>query len=189
MSREALHAIREDALAARARLDELLARLDAELAAVIDVAPAVDPQLVADLKRDEGLRLVAYPDPVSKGDPWTIGYGHTGPEVVPGLVWTEEEAERALLADIEAHNAELARHLPWVARLEPARRRVLQNMAFNLGVGTPGGKKGLLGFKNTLSMIERGEYAKAADAMLRSLWASQVGQRAVRLSRTMGQGA
>lgn len=60
-------------------------------------------------------------------------------------------------------------------------------MAFNLGVGVPGGKKGLLGFKNTLGMIERGEYA-AADGMLRSLWAKQVKGRAIRLANTMRTG-
>lgn len=187
MSREALTAIRADALAARDRLDAVLARIDAAL--LEDVVDSVDPILIADLKRDEGLRLRAYPDPLTGGAPWTIGYGHTGPEVVPGLVWTKEQCERALVCDIEEHNAKLARHLPWVARLDPARRRVLQNMAFNLGVGEPGGSKGLLGFKNTLGMIERGEYERAGDAMLRSLWAKQVGKRAVRLSNTMRTGS
>ena len=37
------------------------------------------------IKRFEGCRLKAYPDPGSRGAPWTIGYGHTGAEVVPGL--------------------------------------------------------------------------------------------------------
>lgn len=42
----------------------------------------------------EGCRLEAYPDPGSaNGHPWTIGYGHTGPEVVPGLEWTQEQAD------------------------------------------------------------------------------------------------
>lgn len=189
MSREALTAIRADAQAARDALDAVLARIDAELAAPgSDAAVTVDPLLVADLKRDEGLRLTAYPDPLTGAAPWTIGYGHTGPEVREGLVWTLAEAEAALLADIGEHSAELASRLPWMARLDPARRRVLQNMAFNLGVGEPGGRKGLLGFRNTLGMIERGEYAAAADAMLKSLWARQVGQRAVRLSNTMRTG-
>lgn len=191
MSKEALTAIRADALAAKAKLDALLARIDAELANAPSEpasSPSIDPQLIADLKRDEGLRLQAYPDPLTGGDPWTIGYGHCGPEVRPGLVWTEAQAEAALIADIEAHNAQLAAALPWVARLDPARRRVLQNMAFNLGVGVAGGTKGLLGFKNTLGMIERGEYERAADGLLKSLWAKQVGQRAVRLSNTMRTG-
>jgi lysozyme len=182
MSREALEAIRGDVAALLDKIDAELSRIPGEL------PPAIDPQLIADLKRDEGLRLEAYPDPISKGDPWTIGYGHTGPDVRRGTVWTLEQAEAALIADVQEHSAELRRHLPWVNRLDPARQRVLDNMAFNLGVGEPGGRKGLLGFKNTLGMIERGEYAAAADGMLKSLWARQVGQRAVRLSNTMRTG-
>jgi lysozyme len=45
----------------------------------------------------EGLRLHAYQD---LADIWTIGYGHTGPEVVPGMTITESEAEALLLADL-----------------------------------------------------------------------------------------
>ncbi len=37
------------------------------------------------IERNEGLRLDAYPDPATGGDPWTIGYGDTGPDVVPGI--------------------------------------------------------------------------------------------------------
>ena len=44
----------------------------------------------------EGCRLVAYQD--VRGV-WTIGYGHTGPEVVEGLVWGKVQAEAALLFD------------------------------------------------------------------------------------------
>ncbi len=188
MTRELLLALRDDARAARDNLTDLLERLDEALQGEAPSAGGVDPVLISDLKRDEGLRLEAYPDPLSGGDPWTIGYGHTGSEVRQGLVWTEAQCEAALIADIVKHNAELAAALPWVEGLDPARRRVLQNMAFNLGVGRPGGSKGLLGFKNTLGMVARGEYARAADGMLRSLWAKQVGKRAVRLSNTMRTG-
>ncbi len=49
----------------------------------------------------EQCKLKAYPDPGSKnGEPWTIGWGHTGPEVKPGLVWTQEQADAAFLVDI-----------------------------------------------------------------------------------------
>lgn len=48
------------------------------------------------IERNEGLRLDAYPDPATGGDPWTIGYGDTGPDVVPGLTITQEEASRRL---------------------------------------------------------------------------------------------
>lgn len=49
----------------------------------------------------EQCKLEAYPDPGSAdGHPWTIGWGHTGPEVVPGLVWTQEQADEAFKADL-----------------------------------------------------------------------------------------
>lgn len=46
----------------------------------------------------EGLRLKAYKD--TKGI-WTIGVGHTGPEVVEGLVWTEAKAMEVFAKDIQ----------------------------------------------------------------------------------------
>lgn len=53
------------------------------------------------LKRREKLELAAYPDPGSaNGDPWTIGYGHTGREVHRGLVWTEAQCNAAFDADL-----------------------------------------------------------------------------------------
>lgn len=51
------------------------------------------------IKRHEGLRLKAYPDPGTGGVPWTIGYGHTA-DVVPGEIITEEEADKFLQKDI-----------------------------------------------------------------------------------------
>lgn len=137
----------------------------------------IDPQLIADLKRDEGLCLTAYKDTVGV---WTIGYGRA--HVQPGTVWTEAQAEAALREDVLEHNAELATALPWINGLDPVRRRVLQNMAFNLGV------KGLLGFKNTLGMVKAGDYEGAARGMLASLWAKQVKGRAVRLAEQMRTG-
>lgn len=136
-----------------------------------------DDQLIEDLKRDEGLRLTAYRDTVGV---WTVGYGHA--HVPPGTIWTRQKAEQVLREDALKHGRELEAKAPWIASLDPVRRRVLWNMAFNLGIN------GLLGFKNTLAMIQRGEYAKAAQGMLNSKWARQVGQRAQRLAKQMRDG-
>ena len=46
------------------------------------------------VKGFEGCKLTAYPDPASGGAPWTIGYGHTGAEVRPGLTISREQAEQ-----------------------------------------------------------------------------------------------
>lgn len=143
----------------------------------------VRAELISDLKRDEGYAKAlpngdcqAYPDPLTKADPWTIGYGHTGLDVHPRVQWTRAKAEAVLIADIERHNAELLRKAPWIAKLDPVRQDALFNMAFNLGV------EGLLQFKNTLAAIKAGNYVGGADGMLQSLWARQVGNRAARLA-------
>jgi lysozyme len=49
------------------------------------------------IKKFEGLVLTAYRDPVGI---WTIGYGHTGPEVGPGDVITRAQAESLLKRDL-----------------------------------------------------------------------------------------
>ena len=72
--------------------------------------------------------------------------------------------------------------MPWARALSPERQAVLVNMAFNLGIA------GLLAFKRMLAACERGEYAAAAREMLDSVWAKQVGARAVRLAEQMRTG-
>ena len=47
----------------------------------------------------EGLELKAYRDVVGG---LTIGYGHTGSDVVPGLTITQEQAEALLDADVQS---------------------------------------------------------------------------------------
>ena len=86
------------------------------------------------LKTWEGCRLSAYPDPASGGAPWTIGYGHTGPDVVPGLTITQQKADAFLQKDVaDAANA-VERLLPDVALL--ARQRdALISFCFNVGGG------------------------------------------------------
>ena len=59
----------------------------------------ISPAGLAIIKGAEGLRLEAYPDPGTGGEPWTIGYGHTG-GVKPGDQISEEQAEELLKADL-----------------------------------------------------------------------------------------
>lgn len=55
-------------------------------------------------------------------------------------------------------------------------------MCFNVGVS------GLLAFKRMLAACERGDYGRAAEEMLDSKWAKQVGGRADELARMMQEG-
>lgn len=140
------------------------------------------PYLMADLKRDEGCRLVAYPDPRSGGAPWTIGYGHTGREVHPGLIIGQEQAEDYLAQDITLTCRGLDTALPGWRRPEDPRQDVIVNMAFNLGVHK------LLGFHNLLAALKSEDYDTAAAEMLDSAWALELPARADRLARQMRTG-
>lgn len=121
------------------------------------------PYLLADLKRDEGFRDTAYPDPVSHGAPWTIGYGHTGRDVHPGLTCTEDQAATWLAQDAAAVQRGLDTMLPWWRGPCDARQDVLVNMGFNLGL------HGLLDFRHMLMALQRHDYETAADEILDSI--------------------
>ncbi len=141
------------------------------------------PHLAADIAREEGRRSAAYPDPLTGGAPWTIGVGHTGTEVHPGLVWTDPKIDAQLARDIAHAEAGLDRALPWWRGLCDVRQDVVVQMAFQLGVA------GLLKFRTTLGHIEAGRFGAAADAMLASAWADQTPARAKRLAAQMRSGA
>lgn len=55
---------------------------------------------VALVKRWEGCKLEAYPDPGTGGIPWTIGWGATGPGIGPGVKWTQAQADDRLAHDV-----------------------------------------------------------------------------------------
>ena len=86
------------------------------------------------LKTWEGCRLSAYPDPASGGAPWTIGYGHTGPDVLPDLTITQEQADAFLEKDVAHAAGAVERLLPAVALL-PRQRDALISFCFNVGAG------------------------------------------------------
>jgi len=78
----------------------------------------------------EGCRLTAYQD---QAGIWTIGYGHTGAEVVRGMTITQQQAENFLLADI--HVAATCVNNVVVVRLSQEEFDALVDFVFNLGRG------------------------------------------------------
>lgn len=80
----------------------------------------------------ESLRLKAYPDPATGGAPWTIGYGHTGPDVYKGLVITEAVANQLLDLDIAKAEAQVNKY---AHDLTQGQFDCLVDMVFNMGSG------------------------------------------------------
>lgn len=134
----------------------------------------MNPYIVGMLKRDEGLRLKPYRCTAGK---LTIGYGRNLDDV--GI--SEAEAETLLANDIAKVERE-AERFHWYAGLNDARKAVVLNMLFNLGASS------FKGFVNTIKAISAGDYDDAANRMLASKWAEQVGARAARLAQIMRTG-
>ena len=106
----------------------------------------------------EGCRLSAYPDPGSGGDPWTIGYGHTGPEVVDGLVITQEQAEEYLRQDVKKAEADVNAKV--TVELTQDEFDALVDFAFNCGCGN-------LNHSTLLNKVNAGDFEGAAEEFLK----------------------
>jgi lysozyme len=131
--------------------------------------------LLSELERDEGVRLKPYLDTEGK---LTVGIGRNLDDV--GI--DAEEAQYLCRRDIRRAESGLTTVIPYWRGLSDARQRVLINMCFNMGPTR------LAGFKNMIAAIKNNSFEEAAKEMLNSKWATQVGDRAKRLSEMMRRG-
>lgn len=78
-------------------------------------------------------KVEAYPDPGTGGDPWTIGWGSTGPGIKKGTVWTREMADARFEGDVNKFAAGVA-HL---VGKDTAQHEfdALVSFAYNVGLG------------------------------------------------------
>lgn len=114
---------------------------------------------LAVLKHFEGCQLEAYPDPGSEtGDPWTIGRGHTGPEVHKGLSWTQNIADLALLSDLVKFEDGVTGMVS--VQLMPGQFDALVCFAFNCGLAA-------LNTSTLLRKLNAGDYEGAAHEFAR----------------------
>lgn len=98
----------------------------------------IPDRAVSFVAQREGCELRAYADPASGGAPYTIGYGHTGPEVRLGLKITQEQATNFLRADLATARARIFKRIGAVMdELSEAQFCVLLSFTFNLGDGDP----------------------------------------------------
>lgn len=78
--------------------------------------------------------------------------------------------------DINYFQIRLDLYLNFFKDLDENRQIALIDMCFNLGV------QGFLNFKNMILALEAKDYERAAQEMLNSKWAEQVGERAIKLA-------
>lgn len=115
----------------------------------------------------EGMRLEAYPDPGSaNGHPWTIGLGHTGPEVVPGLKWTAEKARSTFKVDIGSAERDVLR----LVTVPLTQGQFDALVLFTLNCGSDIDADSLaegLGDSTLLRKLNEGDYDGAAEEFLK----------------------
>lgn len=130
------------------------------------------------LIRHEANRLKPYLD--CCGKPWrectcekkgklTIGVGRNLDDV--GIF--PDESYFMLEHDKQRAIAQCRQNFPWFDQLNDVRKLVIVDMCYNLGIGK------LLGFHNMIAAMEKKDYRLAARCGLDSLWAKQVGSRAI----------
>ena len=127
------------------------------------------------IAKHEGLRLKPYRDPVGK---LTIGYGRNLDDI--GI--SQSEALVLLGNDIGWATKAARRMFEKFDDLNGVRQAVLIDMAFNLGEARLGK------FFKMIAAVKSGDFEKAADEMLSSKWAHQVGTRALENARLMRTG-
>jgi len=132
-------------------------------------------QLMAQLNLDEGRRKRIYTDTKGKV---TAGVGRN----LTDRDFSEDEIDLMLQNDVRIVIQSLDKAYPWWKGLTEERQQVVANMAFNLGLPK------FSAFKKFLAALQSGRWEMAADEMENSLWARDVGDRAVRLVKRMRNG-
>ncbi len=85
------------------------------------------------IKRFEACSLKAYPDPVTKGPPYTICYGHTGSNVQPNSIWTQALCDQTLQSDLNKIVSQLT---PLIhVDLNDNEFSAVVSLVFNIGIG------------------------------------------------------
>ncbi|RPH37021.1 MAG: lysozyme [Chloroflexi bacterium] len=88
------------------------------------------------LKQHEGLRLCPYKVPGANERYWTIGYGHYGADVKPGVCITEKRAGELLKGDLEkSYEPAVRKVLKEHEGIHQCEIDALVSIAYNLGPG------------------------------------------------------
>lgn len=129
------------------------------------------------IKEFESCRLKAYLD---GGGVWTIGWGHTGREVVDGLVWTQDQADATFWSDVVEFEEGVKRLV--TATINQNQFDALVSFAYNVGLDEDADTKAEgLGDSTLLKKLNAGDYAGAAAEFLK--WNKDNGQVVAGLTR------
>jgi lysozyme len=120
-------------------------------------------------KSFEGCRLESYQD---VGGVWTVGYGHTGPDLLAGMKISQADADALLRADLSVAVACVNRGV--TEEISQPQFDALVDFCFNTGQGN-------FLRSSLLRYVNQGEFENAAAQFL--LWVNAGGKRVEGLVR------
>lgn len=106
----------------------------------------------------EGRKRQVYPDPATGGAPWTVGIGHTGPDVKPGEKWTDAQIDAAFTKDLQRFEAGVLKAVR--VALNQNEFDALVAFSFNVGLGN-------LQSSTLLKLLNSGDRPGAAQQFMR----------------------
>lgn len=119
------------------------------------------------IKEFEGCSLTAYADPLSGGEPYTVGYGSTrdqnGNPFREGQKITQEQAELLLSRSVDVLMVELKDTVPFWSEMAPGQQAALISFAYNLGAGF---MTASAGFETIQRLLKRKKWSDVPDALL-----------------------
>lgn len=132
---------------------------------------------VQHVKQSEGLEYVAYPDPATGGDPWTICYGHTGKDVRRGLRATQAQCDRWLAQDLLVAQRAVQRDL----RVPLKQGELDAYTSFVFNVGEPRWRDSTMRRK-----LQAGDRLGACEELIRFVYANKKVMRGL-VTRRVGE--
>lgn len=119
------------------------------------------------IKQFEGCHLEAYPDPLSGGKPYTVGYGSIrdlgGNEFKNKQKITQEYAELLLDREIDSIEAILSEDVPYWKEMSPEQQACLISFAYNLGSGF---MVAATGFETIQRLLKQKKWDEVPKALL-----------------------
>ena len=124
------------------------------------------------IRKFESCCLTSYPDPITRGAPYACGWGATGPEIGPGVEWTQERADRRLAGDVAQR--EVAASNAIAVDVTQGQFDAFVSILYNVGAGSKD-RDGIIRLKSgapssLLRLLNAGDADGAADQFLR--WVS-----------------
>lgn len=117
------------------------------------------------IKEFEGCHLNAYPDPLTKGPPITIGWGSTrdfdGTPFKIGRVITQKYADTLLEFDLKNRFLPALQRIPYWNEMNENQQGALLSFAYNLGAGFYGSSN----FNTITRVLKNKEWSKVPDAL------------------------